>query len=132
MFLEVEDLFSTRNDTGSPRMFHAASEALSMGASIGVINDPFCRGTIGAHIIILSHGSEKHNFAVTHCHAVSPKKPLLVSPSDFDHRFWTDLFCKDLKAAEVVGLVCFLQVVAEPGFSLSGDAFVLSARGIMD
>ena len=87
-----------------------------MGASIGVINDPFCRGTIDGPIIILSHGSEKHNFAVTHCHAVSPKKPLLVSPSDFDHRFWTDLFCKDLKAAEVVGLVCFFAGSCRAGF----------------
>lgn len=27
-------------------------------------------------------------------------RTVLVSPSDFDHQFWTELFCKNLEAAE--------------------------------
>lgn len=78
-FLEVESLFANGNDrvdvnTIPPAKSYITSNALCMGASVGIKNNPTSSGTIGGQII-LSYGNKNHYFGVTNSHAVSIKKP---------------------------------------------------------
>lgn len=68
-------------------------------------------GILSSHMAVTS---EKYDLGVTNCHIISLEKPvpaihpydrtsastLLVSPSDFDHQSWNELFYKGLEAAE--------------------------------
>lgn len=78
-FLEVESLFANGNDKIDlekipPAKSYVTSNALYMGASVGIKDNPTSSATIGGQII-LSYGNKKHYFGVTNSHVVSIEKP---------------------------------------------------------